>query len=259
LTFRILALDGLDRERRAGICSPLGIDGVRRVITGIVVSLVAAGCHGGDVGSPDATAPLLLISESPAPAFNEVTAGPVRALIPERWRAVLAGQAGGLQQGLIASPRPRDWGRPDGSVEGMAAVWVDVARVGVPSDYYYLAATGPALQRLTHSKDCRPTSHRVIVDHPPALLAGAEDSPGDYVARGQGLCVIGETPTRWAYFVAAPGYGPVRQIGIPSSGLYVVVAVLPDSHRAPTMLDKLLGSTQFAGAGMSDFIAAARL
>lgn len=235
---------------------PAGILGVRKLITGIVITLVAAGCRDGPAADPpQPTAPVLQIHPSPSP-FTEVAAGPVRALIPDRWRPVLADS--GFQEGLIASPRPRDWGRMDGSVHGMAAVWVDVGRVGVPSDYYYLAATGPALDRLTHSDVCSPTRRRVIVDHRPSFFAGSPDSPGDYVVRGQGTCTVGTTPTRFAYFVAAPGYGPVRLVGIPNSGLYVVVAVIPDSHRAPRLLDKLMGATQFGGAGLADLIAAAR-
>jgi hypothetical protein len=65
-------------------------------------------------------------------------------------------------------------------------------------------------------------------------------------------------PTRWAYFVAAPGFGPARKVGIPASGLYVVVAVLPDSRRAPDMLNALLHGTTFNGAGVADFSAAAQ-
>lgn len=223
-----------------------------------MITVAAASCGGNPLGTPPgSTGPLLLqITQSPTP-FTEVTAGPVRALIPDEWRPILVGTEGGFQEGLIAAPHPKDWGRA-GTVEGMAAVWVDVARVGVPSDYYYLAATGSALARLTHSDDCRPTHNRVIVDHRPTYFAGPVGSPGDYVARGQGTCTVDGVPTRWAYFIAAPGYGPVREIGIPSSGLYVVVAVIPDSHHAPRMLDKLLGGAEFGGAGVADFIAAAR-
>lgn len=230
---------------------------MRKLIAGIAVSLVAASCGGAADGRTSQPGTFLQVRQSPSP-FTEVTAGPVRALIPDRWRPALAGDPEGPQEGLIASPHPREWDRMDGSVEGMAAVWVDVARVGVPSDYYYLAATGPALSRLTRSDDCHPIRRRVIVDHRPTFFAGPPESPGDYVARGQGTCTVGGTPTRWAYFVAAPGYGPVRRVGIPSSGLYVVVAVLPDSRQAPRMLEKLLLGTQFGGAGVADFIAAAK-
>lgn len=233
-----------------------GTGGVRKVIASIVIALVAAGCDAAPGRLPKSE-PNLLVRESPTP-FNEVSAGPVSALIPDRWHPELASADGGLQEGLIASPDPKRWGRIDGSVEGLAAVWVDVAHIGVPSDYYYLAATGPVLERLTHSADCRPTERQVIVDHRPSYISGPHGSPGDYVARGRGTCSVGGTPTRWAYFVAAPGYGPVRKVGIPNSGLYVVVAVLPDSREAHGMLDKLLRGTHFGGAGVADFIAAAR-
>ena len=109
-------------------------------------------------------------------------------------------------------------------------MWIDGTAVGVPSDYYYLAATGPALDVLTGSEQCRATRRYVIADHLPAFAQGAPDSPGDYVAHGLGTCTVGDQPTRWAYFVAAPGYGPLREVGIPSSGLYVVVAVMPASQ-----------------------------
>jgi hypothetical protein len=70
--------------------------------------------------------------------------------------------------------------------------------------------------------------------------------------------VVNGQATRWAYFVAAPGYGPVRSVGIPSSGLYIVVAVLPDGRGAERLLDRLLDSTSFAGASVPDLIRAAR-
>jgi hypothetical protein len=98
----------------------------------------------------------------------------------------------------------------------------------------------------------------VIVDHRPAYASGDALSPGDYVATGGGLCSAGGRPTRWAYFVAAPGYGPVRELGIPSSGLYVVIAVMPDSRRAPQMLGRMLERTEFGGSTVAELIAAAR-
>lgn len=193
--------------------------------------------------------------QSPTP-FDEVAAGPVRALVPDRWETMLAPHAVG-NEGFFASPRPRGWKRLDGSVQGMAATWIDVSRVGVPSDYYYLAANGPVLQRLTDSPGCRAESRHVIVNHRPTFFTGRADSPGDYVVEAEGMCRTAEGATRWAYFVAAPGYGPVRKVGIPSSGMYVVVAVLRDSRGASATLARLLGATRFGGAGVADFIAAA--
>jgi hypothetical protein len=231
---------------------------VRRLIGYLVVALVAAGCRGATVGSAPGPTEPLRIRESPSP-FTVVTAGPVRALIPDSWRPKLAGGASDPERGFIASPHPADWARSRAPVEGMAAVWIDGARIGVPSDYYYLAAMGPAFDLLTHSPECTATRRRVFADHRPTFANGPAGSPGDYVAVGEGRCTVHHTPTRWAYFVAAPGYGPVRRLGIPSSGLYVVVAVLRDSARAPALLNKLLLRTQFGGASVSELIRAARI
>lgn len=235
-----------------------GTDGVRRVIGCVLITVAAAGCR--DAAGASTTlpaAPMLQMRESPSP-FQEVTAGQVSAMIPDAWHPLLAGDAQDVQEGLIAGPRPKDWAHEGAPAEGLAAVWVDGTRVGVPSDYYYLAATGPALDMITHSPRCSATRRTIIVDHVPSFAAGHPNSPGDYIARGQGTCSVGHTPTRWAYFVAAPGFGPAREVGIPSSGLYVVVAVLPDSRHASALLGKLLLRTEFGGASMSDFIRAAR-
>lgn len=230
---------------------------MRTLIGCIVVTLAVAGC-GGPVGSPtpDPTSSGLSIQQSPSP-FQHVSAGPVSAFIPDEWRPRLAGALDDPRQGIVAGPRPRDWGADRPPVEGLAAMWVDGTAVGVPSDYYYLAATGPALDVLTGSEQCRATRKYVVVNHLPAYAHGAPDSPGDYVAHGLGTCMVGHRPTRWAYFVAAPGYGPVRQVGIPSSGLYVVVAVMPASPRAPFMLNRLLARTEFNGASVAEMIEAA--
>jgi len=230
---------------------------VRRVVSGLVIVLVAAACRDAVVPQPQPEPPAaLLITESPSP-FREVAAGPVRAVIPDAWQPRLAGPRDDPRQGFVASPRPGSWNGDRPPVEGFAAVWVDGTRVGVPSDYYYLAATGPALDMITRASECSSTSRQVIVDHRPSFAAGEPDSPGDFVAQGHGTCSVGHRPTRWAYFVAAPGYGPVREVGIPTSGLYVVVAVLPDSPRAPALLDKLLLRTEFGGDSVADMIAAA--
>jgi hypothetical protein len=227
---------------------------VRRVPVLFVLVLVAASCGG--VSAPTALVNQpLIIQRSPSP-FSEVTAGEVHALIPDDWQAVAAGTA--LHEGFFASPRPDAWPRMDGSVAGMSATWVDATRVGVPSDLYYLVARGPALGRLTHSPSCRAISQRVIADHRPTYLTG-DESVGDYIARGEGTCLARGIPTRWAYFVAAPGFGPAREVGIAASGLYVVVVILPDSRRASDRLQTLLRETTFGGASVRDFIAAAHV
>jgi hypothetical protein len=230
---------------------------VRKVIGFLTLALIAAGCSPATVVGPLADAgPTLEIRESPSP-FRKVTAGPVRAMIPDAWEPVPAGKADDPRGGFVARPRAGAW--EDGRLrEGMAAVWVDGSKVGVPSDYYYLAATGQALDLLTRSRRCSATRQTVVVDHAPVFADGERGSPGDYVAHGQGKCDAGSKPSRWAYFVAAPGYGPIRELGIPDSGLYVVVAVMPDGPRTSAILTKLLLRTEFGGASVDDLIAAAR-
>ena len=220
-----------------------------------MLALVAAGCGDGVVATPP-VAQALLITQSPSP-FQEVVAGPVRAVLPDAWRPRLAATIDDPRQGLVAGPTQDTWLGARPPVEGFAAMWVDGTRVGVPSDYYYLAATGPALDLITHSERCSATREQVFADHLPSFASGEPGSPGDFVARGQGTCVVGRTPARWAYFIAAPGFGPVRELGIPTSSLYVVVAVMPDSPHASQQLLRMLDRTEFGGASVSDLIAAA--
>jgi hypothetical protein len=234
-----------------------GIGGVRRVLGVCVVALVAAGCRGAVMPTPPPAAPELLITESPSP-YRQVTTGTVTAVLPDAWSPELVAPLDDPKQGLLAGPRPDTWGGDRPPAEGFAAMWIDGTRVGVPSDYYYLAATRTALDMITGSKECSATRQRVIVDHRPAFADGEPDSPGDYVATGRGACTVGRQPTRWAYFVAAPGYGPVREIGIPSSGMYLVVVVMPDSPRVLQKLARMLERTRFGEASVADLIEAAR-
>jgi hypothetical protein len=232
---------------------------VRRVVLGIVVALAGAGCVDGSASSAAdliAGPPGVHVDRSPG-SFSQITVGQVQALVPQGWRAFPSGAPDDLREGFVATPEPRAWQRMDGSAVGMTVTWVDATRVGIPSDFYYLAATGPVLSRLTHSGLCRSRSQRVFIDDRPAWESGRPGSPGDYVASGDGTCRVGGRLTRWAYFVAAPGFGPVRRIGIPNSGLYVVVVVMPDTQRVVT-LHRVLANARFGGARLSDFVAAAR-
>jgi len=229
---------------------------LRRAILGIVVSLAGAACTASSPG-PGRTpiAEQIRVQRSPSP-YLEVSAGPVHALVPDGWQPIAATNFAG--EGFFASPSPHAWSRMDGTTEGIAATWVDATEVGVPSDFYYLAATGPLFSRLLDSPDCRAESQQVYLNHRPSFAAGKEGSPGDYMARGEGTCHARGHVTRWAYFVAAPGFGPVRGMGIPRSGLYVVVAVLPNGHEAGRVLQRLMDRTRFGDAAIRDFVRAAR-
>ena len=187
----------------------------------------------------------------------EVSAGPVSALIPDEWEPRLAGPIDDPRQGIVAGPRPEAWRADRPPLEGLAAMWIDGTAVGVPSDYYYLAATGPALDVLTGSEQCRATRRYIVARHLPAFANGAPDSPGDYVAHGLGTCTVGDQPTGGATFGAARGYAPRGAVGSPPAGLYVVVAVMPASPRASFLLNRLLRRTEFNGSSVADMLEAA--
>lgn len=230
---------------------------MRKLIGCLGIALVAAACGDAAATAPTDAANLgVLVKQSPSP-FMQVSAGPVSAVIPDGWEPRLAGALDDPRQGIVAGPRPQAWRQDRPPLEGLAAMWVDGTEVGVPSDYYYLAATGPALDVLTGSEECRATRQDIVADHLPAFANGDPESPGDFVARGLGTCTVKDTPTRWAYFIAAPGFGPVRRVGIPSSGLYVVVAIMPASPRAPFLLNRLLERTEFNGSSVAEMIEAA--
>ncbi|HXJ65097.1 MAG TPA: hypothetical protein VNN79_15190, partial [Actinomycetota bacterium] len=145
-----------------------------------------------------------------ASPFATVDDGEIHALVPKRWEAASL-ETDPLRQGLVASPDPKAWDDTDGSVPGLEVSWVDVTRGGIPTDLYYLAASGPAIPGLVSAHACHRVHVSVLVNHRP--LAGDPYSPGDYVERGSGTCHREGHATRWAYFVAAPGFGPLRQLG----------------------------------------------
>ena len=227
---------------------------MRRLLLGIVAVVSASAC------APASSAPAprsdLMLSASPTP-FTLVTAGQVQGAVPDHWHASLADPNLGIRGGFVASPQIGGWPDIDGNSVGMSATWVDATQVGVPSDFYYLAANGPLLSRLTTSANCRERSHHVYLDRRPTFDV-RRHSPGHFMARGAGVCQRGSQATRYAYFVAAPGFGPVREMGIPSSGLYVVVAVVPAERGAQNLLRELIGRTRFGEAGIRDFVAVAR-
>lgn len=217
---------------------------------------MGAGCTGLPYGSETPlTAAPIRVDRSPSP-FYEITAGSVRALVPDGWEPMPT--TGEAREGFFASPSPEAWSRMDGTTEGIAATWVDATVVGVPSDFYYLAATGPLFSRLIHSPECRAESSHVLIDNVPSFASGSVDSTGDYMARGQGTCKAKGQVTRWAYFVAAPGFGPVRQLGIARSGLYVVVAVLREGQQTNRTLQRLIAQTRFGDTPIRDFVDAVR-
>jgi hypothetical protein len=209
-----------------------------------------------DLGeAPSFTIHSLAYPSIPAPLV-EVDAGSIQALIPDTWDAEPLPETRYPQQGFVASPEIGLWDTSAGTVRGMEIFWVDVAKLEIPSDYYYLVARGPAIGSLMQNKDCVQASQQVFADHPPDLT-GHRFSPSDYVATGSGTCRTDGVKTRWAYVVAAPGYGPLRQVGIPTSALYVLVAVV-SGPRANLLLQQLISGARFNDTTISDIEQAAR-
>lgn len=184
-----------------------------------------------------------------------VTARHVAARVPENWDARPYPDGRHHREGIQASGNLADRASPRRRVRWLEAFWVDATAVGVPTDYYYLAARGPAFGRLP-TADCR-SERSVLVDHAPALDRHTA-SPGDFVATATGVCRADDGRSRWSAFVAAPGFGPIRAIGIPASGLYFVLAVMPEGPHAAKRLERLIHGVSFGGTPVADFITTAR-
>ena len=223
-----------------------------RVLGLAVVAASLVSCAGAHPAGPErAAAPSIRIqpfaaSSSPSPLV-QVTAGSVHAIVPRAWAAQEMPDARYPQHGVIASPHIPDLEQRPGPVNGLEAFWIDEADVGIPSDYYYLVARGPVLATLG-TKGCHPHRQRIFVDHPPDLT-GERFSPSDFVASGTGVCRTDGGPVRWAYVVAAPGFGSLRSVGIPTSGLYVVIAAVSGA-RSEALLDEMINGAHFGNASI---------
>lgn len=214
----------------------------------LLLALLASGCGPASPTAADDRVPSLSVRNLPSP-FQRVAAGAVRTIVPDGWTASVAGDPDDPRVGVLATPE-RD------RLEGLAALWIDAARVGVASDFYYVAATRTVTSLLPAAATCTVGRERVHVDHAPVALIG-RDSPGDFIADARGRCTDDDVVLRWRSYVVAPGFGAARGVGIPNSGLYVVVAVLRDQPRVEAMLRRILSATAFGGATMPDFLAAA--
>jgi len=191
---------------------------------------------------------------SPSPLV-EVRIGHVRAVIPKSWEAKMLPSSNLAQEGFVASPNLSRWERGRAYSQGIEAFWVDGATLHIPSDYYYLAARNASFGQLGGPGACGPARPQVLVNHPPDY-SGRTLSPGDFVASAAGGCLRGGRLTHWAYVVAAPGFGPLRRVGIPTSGLYVVVAEVagPGSAR---LLTEIMKGARFDSATIGQIVDAA--
>lgn len=195
------------------------------------------------------------VPSSPSPLV-EVTVGSVRGLFPQGWDARIIPDGALAQEGFEASPRIDEWDRGTSAVQGIEAFWIDVGKLGIPSDYYYLAARSVSFGSMASGRNCASPRQHVVANHPPDLT-GRHDSPSDFVASARGTCIGADgTPTRWGYIVAAPGFGPIRSVGIPNSGLYVVMAEVSGPHAA-ALLREMLSGASFGDTTVTQLVQAA--
>jgi hypothetical protein len=231
---------------------------VRRRILALVIAALATACTRTPV-APSATGDGISIlpvpsQVSPSPMV-EIRIGHVRGVIPRTWEARMLPKSHLAREGFVASPNLARWERGRPYSQGIEAFWVDGARLRIPSDYYYLAARNASFGQLAGPGDCGSIRSRVLVNHPPDL-SGKTLSPSDFVASGAGECLRDGRLTHWAYIVAAPGFGPVRQVGIPNSGLYVVVAEVTGPGSAK-LLQEIMKGARFDSSSIGEILDAA--
>jgi hypothetical protein len=231
---------------------------VRRRILALAMVALATACTRTPVAqspSDDGISILPMPSQvSPSPLV-EIRIGHVRGVIPRTWEARMLPKSRLAREGFVASPNLARWERGQPYSQGIEAFWVDGARLHIPSDYYYLAARNASFGQLAGPRACGDIRPRVLVNHPPDF-SGRTLSLSDFVASAVGECFRDGRLTHWAYVVAAPGFGPVRQVGIPSSGLYVVVAEVtgPGSAR---ILTEIMKGARFDSDSIGEIVDAA--
>jgi hypothetical protein len=189
-------------------------------------------------------------SRSVVPGLRLISSDGVEAFVPPRWEyRPLSGMTIAPQKGLVASSSAR---RFDVRAPGLRAYWVDATQIRVPSDYYSLAARGPLMDGLSGLRECRTESARVLIGRGHRF-----DPMAGYLATTTGRCASERGDTLWAAVVAAPGFGPVRRLGIPESGLYFVQVSVRDGPGAEDRLGHLMEHVSFGGTPITQFPSAA--
>jgi hypothetical protein len=235
---------------RVGVSSGSEVVTLARPFVVLVALALGAISCGADAAISPPAAPLV------DTRFTRVSAYGVSAVVPDGW---VAAPADGVTPsvGVAATPGPRSAIGEVPIQQGLIATRVDATAVGAPSDLYYLAAKGPVLSTVHHDARCTVNQEQVYADHAPAAVTGRA-SPGDFVATATGTCARRHSETKWSYFVAAPGFGPAREHGIPGSGLYLIVASTPAVPGASRTLARMVGRVRFGDDGMQDFLQAVR-
>jgi hypothetical protein len=213
----------------------------------VVVFVVALALSGG----PRALGPAPPATAAP---LRLVASAGVAAYVPPGWEVRPLRRAGSDLMGLEASQHLERFVPDLGKGQGMTAYWVDATRVRLPSDYYVLAARGPALESLPSQDRCHSDGNTVLLGQG----RSHETLPDGFMATARGTCQTADGDTRWAAFVAAPGYGPLREMGIPQSGMYFALASVPQGPGDDRMLDRIISGVTFGETQVSDFLEAAK-
>jgi hypothetical protein len=199
------------------------------------------------------TTPALRSSDPATAGMRVVAAAGVATHLPPKWEfRPLGVSTEERRNGLQASSEALGMIPTDLRQPGLEAYWVDATDVGVPSDYYRFAARGP-VQDVLRSPGCQRDA-RVVARSPEEVITS-----GQYVSAQLGTCRVWSGSVRWASFVAAPGFGPARPLGIPRSGLYVVRASVPNGPHAERQLRMLMNGVSFGGTSVPELMSAAGL
>jgi hypothetical protein len=190
-------------------------------------------------------------------ALQHVGSDGVEAFLPAKWEYRPVPLSDAHQRGIQASADLNGWSPADLRRPGLEAFWVDATQVGVSSDYYGLAARGPALDILDAVPGCHSETRRVVEPH--RHVTAMHPWPGHFVAAVIGTCAAETGDTLWASVVAAPGFGPVHEVGIPQSGLYVVRAAVSQGPAAEERLGQLMNGVSFGGTSVPEMLVAAGL
>ena len=140
-------------------------------------------------------------------------------------------------------------------MQGLEAFWVNVDQLKIPSDDYYLAARNASFGQLPDTRTCGPIRPQIVANHPPDF-SGRSFSPSDFVAAANGTCLSAGTSTTGRTWWPRPGFGPARRVGIPTSGLYVVVAEV-SGPRSAAILKEMMDAATFGTTTIGQIVQAA--
>ena len=191
----------------------------RAILVGVAIALLGAGCTapGAVDVDPAASPPIHDRALSVAVLAGHGRTGPGAR---PRWVARPVRGGLGRRAGRVRRLAPARGLEPDGRIDRRAC-----RRPGSTRPRSGCRRTSTTSRRRARScrgsptrTDCRAESQRVFLDNRPTFDLERQTRPATTWPSGEGTCNVHGPPTRWAYFVAAPGFGPVREDGDPGLG-----------------------------------------